>query len=134
MTPRQNHFVAEYVLTRNATQAAIKAGYSPRTARQTGSDLLSNPYIRSLVAEHEQAATQRLAVTRERVLAELEKAIDVAREQRNPAAMIAGWREIAKICGYYAPERQRVELSVDDARWDQVLREMPDEELHRAIG
>lgn len=75
------------------------------------------------------AAAERLAVTRERVLAELEVAINVAREQRNPAAQIAGWREIAKICGYYAPERQRVDLTVNDARWERVLREMPDEEL-----
>ena len=35
----------------------------------------------------------------------------MAREQQDPAAMIAGWREIAKLCGYYAPERRRIEVS-----------------------
>jgi len=127
--PRQSQFVAKYALSRNATSAAIKAGYSPRTARQTGSDLLSNPYIRSLVAEQEQAAAERLAVTRERVLAELEKAIDVAREQRNPAAMIAGWREIAKMCGYYAPERRQIELRGGDDRLRAQYEAMSDAEL-----
>ena len=129
MTPRQNQFVSEYALSRNATSAAIKAGYSPRTARQTGSDLLSNPYIRSMVAQHEAAAAERLAVTRERVLAELVKAIDLAREQRNPMAMISGWREVAKICGYYAPERQRVEVSVDGWKLRTTFEQLSDAEL-----
>jgi phage terminase small subunit len=129
MTPRQNQFVAEYALSRNATQAAIKAGYSPRTARQTGFENLTKPDIRAAVAKYEAEAAERLAVTRERVLAELEAAIDVAREQRNPAAMIAGWREIAKICGYYAPERQRVEVSVDDWKLRTMFEAMTDTEL-----
>ena len=129
MTPRQNQFVLEYTLSRNATSAAIKAGYSPRTARQTGSDLLSNPYIRSMVTQKEAEAAERLAVTRERVIAELAKAIDVAREQRNPMAMIAGWREISKICGYYAPEKQRIELSVGDWRIRSQFEAMTDAEL-----
>ena len=134
MTPRQNQFVLEYALSRNATSAAIKAGYSPRTARQTGSDLLSNPYIRSMVARHEAAAAECLDVTRERVLAELEKAIDVAREQRNPAAMIAGWREVARICGYYAPERQRLDVTVEGWRLRSQFEAMTDAELLAVVA
>ena len=36
MTPRQRRFVDEYLLDLNATQAAIRAGYSPRTANEQG--------------------------------------------------------------------------------------------------
>ena len=133
MTPRQNQFVTEYAASRNATQAAIKAGYSPRTARQTGSDLLSNPYIRSLLADHEAAAAERLAVTRERVLEELRAAIDVAREQRNPMAMISGWREIGRICGYYAPERKQIELRGGD-RLRAQFEAMTDAELLAVVA
>jgi phage terminase small subunit len=133
MTPRQNQFVAEFALHRNATQAAIKAGYSRRTARQTGSENLTKPDIRAAVAEHEAAAAERLAVTRERVLAELEKAIDLAREQRNPAAQIAGWREIAKICGYYAPERRRIELSAEPDLLLAQYEQLNDAELVAAV-
>ena len=134
MTPRQNQFIAEYALSRNATSAAIKAGYSPRTARQTGSENLTKPDIRAAVAEYEQVAAERLAVTRERVLAELEKAIDVAREQGNPAAMIAGWREVAKLCGYYAPERQQVNVSVDGWRLRNQFEAMSDAELLAVVA
>jgi phage terminase small subunit len=129
MTPRQNQFVAEYALSRNATSAAIKAGYSPRTARQTGSENLTKPDIRAAVAEYEQVAAERLAVSREKVLVELQEAIDLAREQRNPMAMIAGWREIAKICGYYAPERQRVEVTGDGWRLRGQFEQLSDAEL-----
>jgi phage terminase small subunit len=135
MTPRQSQFVAEYTLTRNATQAAVAAGYSPRTARQTGSDLLSNPYIRALVAQHEAEAAKRLAVTRERVLAALGEAIDVAREQRNPAAMIAAWREIARMCGFYASDRVvRVDINIAAKRRVDKLETRSDAELLEMVG
>lgn len=45
LTPRQAAFVDEYLLDLNATQAAIRAGYSEKTAGQTGHDLLKNPEI-----------------------------------------------------------------------------------------
>ncbi len=42
MTPKQQRFAEEYVVDHNATQAAIRAGYSERTAKQQGSRLLTN--------------------------------------------------------------------------------------------
>jgi len=50
-------------------------------------------------------------VTRADVLQGFEDAIDLARSRANPAAMVAGWREIARICGYYAPERKEVRVN-----------------------
>jgi phage terminase small subunit len=42
LTPKQQRFVSEYLIDLNATQAAIRAGYSPKTANQQGSRLLVN--------------------------------------------------------------------------------------------
>ena len=134
MAPKQLRFAEEYALDHNGAAAAVRAGYAPRAARQTASELLTKPNIRSMVARHEAAAAERLAITRERVLAELERAIDLAREQRNPMAMIAGWREISKICGYYAPERQRVELSVGNWRIRNQFEAMSDAELLAVVA
>jgi len=47
-------------------------------------------------------------MTRQRVVRELLEAVELGRKQANPAGMIAGWREIARICGLYAPERLTV--------------------------
>jgi phage terminase small subunit len=44
-------------------------------------------------------------------------------------AMIAGWREVAKLCGYYAPERQRVEVTVEGWRLRTMFEQLSDAEL-----
>ena len=51
MTPRQRKFCDEYLISGNATDAAIKAGYSPKTAKQTGSENLAKPDLKAYIAE-----------------------------------------------------------------------------------
>ena len=51
MTPKQERFIAEYLIDLNATQAAIRAGYSPKTAKQQASGLLSNVNLSGKLAE-----------------------------------------------------------------------------------
>ena len=51
MTPRQRKFCDEYLISGNATDAAIKAGYSPKTAKQTGSENLAKPDLRAYIDE-----------------------------------------------------------------------------------
>ena len=51
MTPRQQKFSDEYLISGNATDAAIKAGYSRKTAKQTGSENLSKPDLRAYIDE-----------------------------------------------------------------------------------
>ena len=51
MTERRKRFIVEYLVDLNATQAAIRAGYSPKTARSTGYELLNIPEIRNEIDE-----------------------------------------------------------------------------------
>ena len=51
MTPRQQKFCDEYLISGNATDAAIKAGYSRKTAKQTGSENLAKPNLRAYIDE-----------------------------------------------------------------------------------
>lgn len=51
MTPKQRKFCDEYLISGNATDAAIKAGYSPKTAKQTGSENLAKPDLRAYIDE-----------------------------------------------------------------------------------
>ena len=59
MTDKQKRFCDEYLIDLNATQAAIRAGYSEKTARQIGTENLSKPsideYIKNRMAEKEAA-------------------------------------------------------------------------------
>ena len=65
LTPRQERFVAEYLIDLNATQAAIRAGYSESTAKQQGSRLLTKADVREAVASAERVTQTRLQVTAE---------------------------------------------------------------------
>lgn len=49
MTPRQRKFCDEYLISGNATDAAIKAGYSPKTAMQMGSENLRKPELKTYI-------------------------------------------------------------------------------------
>ena len=51
LTAKQQRFVEEYLIDLNATQAAIRSGYSEKTAQQTGSENLSKPVIADAIAE-----------------------------------------------------------------------------------
>lgn len=71
MTAKQKRFVEEYLIDLNATQAAIRAGYSPRTAGGTGAENLAKPGIKSEIDKAMAARSVRTGVTQDRVVREL---------------------------------------------------------------
>lgn len=71
LSAKHARFVQEYMIDLNATQAARRAGYSPKTARAQGSALLTNPVIQAAIAARQEKRAQRLEVTADRVLEEL---------------------------------------------------------------
>ncbi len=111
MTPRQARFVQEYLIDRNGAAAAIRAGYSVRSAKQIAYELLAKPEVAEAVRQGEARVAQEAAITRGRVLAGLREAIELARERQDPGAMIRGWATIGRMAGFYAPETRRVELN-----------------------
>lgn len=71
LTPKQGAFVREYLIDLNATQAAIRAGYSAKTAYSMGEENLRKPEIAAAVAEAQAARAKRTEITADRVLKEL---------------------------------------------------------------
>lgn len=71
MTPKQLRFVDEYLVDLNATQAAIRAGYSKRTANEQGARLLANVSVKKAVTERMKEREKRTEITQDRVLQEL---------------------------------------------------------------
>lgn len=70
LTPKQKRFVVEYLIDQNATQAAIRAGYSPKTARQQGARLLSNADVGRVIKSRMRYQTRKAEISAERVLKE----------------------------------------------------------------
>lgn len=73
LNPRQTAFVTEYLIDLNATQAAIRAGYSENTAQRIGSENLSKPLIAAAVEKAFASRVEKTGVTAERVINEIAK-------------------------------------------------------------
>lgn len=70
LNPKQERFVAEYLVDLNATQAAIRAGYSPKTAGVQAFDLLKKPEIAAALERQRNQHAKNTGLTVERVLQE----------------------------------------------------------------
>lgn len=70
LSPKQERFVAEYLVDLNATQAAIRAGYSPKTAGVQAFDLLKKPEIAAAIERQRHVHAKSTGLTVERVLTE----------------------------------------------------------------
>lgn len=73
LKPKQNCFVEEYLVDLNATQAAIRAGYSPATAGSIGSRLLKTVNVRACIDKKLAEQSIRTGVNADRVIRELAK-------------------------------------------------------------
>ena len=73
LTDKQKRFVEEYLIDLNATQAAIRAGYSPNTARDMGCENLTKPNIANAIEQAIAEQSRRTGVTADRVIQELAK-------------------------------------------------------------
>ena len=73
LTDKQQCFVSEYLIDLNATQAAIRAGYSVKTANEQGSQNLAKLSIQQAIAEQMAERSKRTGINQDRVVLELAK-------------------------------------------------------------
>jgi phage terminase small subunit len=73
LTEKQRSFIEEYLVDLNATQAALRAGYSEKTAYSQGQRLLKNVEIQDIIQERMKERSKRTEVTSDRVVEELAK-------------------------------------------------------------
>lgn len=73
LTDKQQRFVDEYLIDLNATQAAIRAGYSAKTADRIGPELLGKTCVSEAISKKMAARSRRTGVNAERVVLELAK-------------------------------------------------------------
>lgn len=73
LTEKQKRFCEEYLVDLNATQAALRAGYSQKTAYSIGDENLKKPEIREYLQELIDQRSERTGITADTVLKELER-------------------------------------------------------------
>ena len=101
LTPRQARFVAEYLKDQNATQAAIRAGYSKGTAKQQGSRLLTNADVAAAVAKGQKRVAEKAEVTLEGHLLALRRLRDSAAKKGQFSAAITAEVARGKVSGFH---------------------------------
>ncbi len=112
MSPKQQRFAEEYVVDHNATQAAIRAGYSERTAKQQGSRLLTKVDVIEAVRAKEVRLSRKIEVTVASLTAELEEARALAMENGQASAATQATMGIAKLHGLLV-DRSEVKTTND---------------------
>lgn len=73
LTDKQRMFVKEYLIDLNATQAAIRAGYSQKTANEQGARMLANVSIQEEIQKEMNKRANRIEITADKVLQEIAK-------------------------------------------------------------
>lgn len=99
LTPRQQRFVQEYLQDHNGTQAAIRAGYSAKTAKQQGSRLLAEPHIQAAVRAGQQKVAKKAEISVDSLMAELEQARELALKEKQASAAVTATMGKGKLAG-----------------------------------
>lgn len=128
LTEMQRMFVHHLVHNKlNQTAAARQAGFNQPGTSATA--LMKNPKIQRAIAEERAEYARASGMTKRKVIEGFSEAIDLARIKADPIAMIAGWREIGKMCGFYEATKTEIKVSVQGQVLIQRLNSMSDEEL-----
>ncbi len=109
--------------------AAALAGYAGKPAAYQAEQM---PAVKALIAKEQAAYEQASQMTRKRVMDGFLDSIEMAKLMAEPATMVSGWREIAKMCGYFAPVEKKITLDVDGGR--ARMERMSDAELEALVG
>ena len=96
LTPRELQFIAEWLVDKNAKQAAIRAGYSARSAAKTGFDLLQRPRVQAAVRKALKDQQTRTLITADQVLKDIHRISTTAEGRGEFMAALKGLELIGK--------------------------------------
>lgn len=140
LTPKQQSFVEEYLIDLNATQAAIRAGYSENTAKEIGSENLTKPNIARAIAEAQAKREERTKIDADYVLKRLVEidqmdVLDIMDENLNMKPL----KEWPKIWRQYINNVESIELSDGEGwlkkiKWPDKVKNLELLGKHIAVG
>ena len=96
LTPKQQRFVDEYLIDLNATQSAIRAGYSPKTANEQGAQNLAKLSIAEAIKEAQKERQNRTLVTQDDVIRGLLTEAEWQGEGSSHSARVSAWAHLGK--------------------------------------
>lgn len=103
ITPKLKRYCKEYVIDHNQTQAAIRAGYSPKSAQQVASKNMSKDVVSSLIAELEKKAADDLGITHRYVLGGVKGSAE-DNKSKNPSVSLKAFELMGDHIGTFKDE------------------------------
>lgn len=132
LTDKQAAFVREYLVDWNARQAAIRAGYSEKTAQEQSSRLLSKVKVQNAIAAAQVEISERNKVTIDSLLVELDEARrNALSDPKGASAAVSATLGKAKICGFLV---DRKEVSGRDGKPIQISTPSASERLREFLA
>lgn len=132
LTDKQKLFVKFWAEGDSIQGASRRAGYCD--GAQMAYRMVKMPNILKLRDEYAAKYEEAAQMDRKQVMEGFKEAIEMARLMAEPANMIAGWREIGKMCGYYAPVETRVKVDVTGNLVLDKMNSLTDAELLKIIS
>lgn len=132
LNDRERIFVESVARGMNQTMAARTAGYEHPAVH--GHHMMKKPKIQDAVAQFHRKHEKSVQMTRKKVMEGMLEAIEMAKVQADPGTMVNGWREIGRMCGYYAAERKVIDINISAKRVVDKLETLTDAELLEMIS
>ena len=129
LSHKQLRWIDEYLIDFNGAAAAVRAGYSPKSARSIAHENTTKPDIQAVLQARQAAMAKELQITRQGVVQQFLEAVNMGREQQNPGAMVGALREIAKMLGFYQAEVKNFTIDLAGRPELQAFHRMSDAEL-----
>ncbi len=102
MNTKEARFVAEYLIDGNATRAAVRAGYSDRSASQLGYRLLKKDHIRKAIDEGRARLAKKAEVTAKGVLSDVQRVFELAVQAGQYSAALKAQELLGRHLGMWA--------------------------------
>lgn len=97
-------------------------------------EVFSRPYVKKMVTEYRAQTALEHNIRRDNVVNGMLEAIEMAKTLAEPMTMIAGWREIGRVCGFYEAVKVKVEVGASGASLSARLNQLSDDELLRLVS
>lgn len=131
LTEKQRAFVKFWAQGESITSASIKAGYADNGT--LAYRLVRMPNVLRLYEAEKAKYEEAAQMTRKKVMDGFLEAVEMAKMLAEPATMVSGWREIAKMCGYMAPVESKVSINISGNIALERLERMSDADLLKMI-
>lgn len=99
LTDKQKRFVEEYLVDLNATQAAIRAGYSEQTAYSIGQRLLKKVEVQEAIQQAQNKRSERTQITQDEVIRRLIENVDISMGKKATVITIPSKSENGEVVG-----------------------------------